>query len=405
MRRPQCSEPGVLVRREHGERRTGAGQHFIAVKDHLVLLMMECNPQMPERLRDLDIAALRVRFVIAIDVDRIDFELERERPNFVDRNAMPNDEAASVKLQRGMELLERGHDELDAAIGTILQPIEDRAIEHERAMDAPRIAQCRRKRCMVMIAQIAAEPAQRASIACHSMAGRRRQWIDAHCTRWAASWGVRKCRTMATVRAMFGRLCRSSDPTTIPPMAKTSVDLTHHFLIAMPSMADPHFVKSLTYVCEHTDQGALGIVVNKPIEMTLSKLFEQINIPLASEDLRATAVHYGGPVQIDRGFVLHRPVGAWHSTLAINDELGLTTSKDVLEAVGRGDGPEKVLVTLGYAGWTAGQLEQELGQNAWLTVKAEPDVMFDLPAADRLPAAMRLLGIDFSMLSEDVGHA
>ena len=188
-------------------------------------------------------------------------------------------------------------------------------------------------------------------------------------------------------------------------MGKSSVDLTHHFLIAMPNMADPHFSKSLTYVCEHSDQGALGIVVNKPIDMTLSKLFEQINIPLADGDLGESAVHYGGPVQIDRGFVLHRPVGSWHSTLAINEELGLTTSKDVLEAVGRGDGPQQVLVTLGYAGWTAGQLEQELSQNAWLTVKAEPGVIFDLPAADRLPAAMRLLGIDFSMLSEDVGHA
>jgi len=200
-------------------------------------------------------------------------------------------------------------------------------------------------------------------------------------------------------------LCDPGDPFTIAAMGKSSVDLTHHFLIAMPNMADPHFAKSLTYVCEHTDQGALGIVINKPIDMTLSKLFEQINIPLEDSGLRTTSVHYGGPVQIDRGFVLHRPVGSWHSTLAINQELGLTTSKDVLEAVGRGDGPAQVLVTLGYAGWTAGQLEQELGQNAWLTVKAEADVIFDLPAEDRLPAAMRLLGIDFSMLSDDVGHA
>lgn len=212
--------------------------------------------------------------------------------------------------------------------------------------------------------------------------------------------------------ALYHQRCANSPPIVRgarsdynPGMAKSSVDLTHHFLIAMPNMADPHFARSLTYVCEHTDQGALGIVVNKPIDMTLSKLFEQINIPLDHADLREAAVHYGGPVQIDRGFVLHRPIGSWHSTLAINEELGLTTSKDVLEAVGRGDGPERVLVTLGYAGWTAGQLEQELGQNAWLTVKAEPGVIFDLPAADRLPAAMRLLGIDFSMLSEEVGHA
>ncbi len=209
-----------------------------------------------------------------------------------------------------------------------------------------------------------------------------------------------------------GRTCRATARIVRVPrsdynrrMGKSSVDLTHHFLIAMPNMADPHFAKSLTYVCEHTDQGALGIVVNKPIDMTLSRLFEQINIPLSAAELRDTAVHYGGPVQVDRGFVLHRPVGSWHSTLAINDQLGLTTSKDVLEAVGRGEGPEQVLVTLGYAGWTAGQLEQEIGQNAWLTVEAEPGVIFDFPAAERLPAAIRLLGIDFSMLSEDVGHA
>jgi len=184
-----------------------------------------------------------------------------------------------------------------------------------------------------------------------------------------------------------------------------TVNLTHHFLIAMPAMADPHFANSLTYVCEHSKDGALGIVVNKPIDMTLSALFEQIDIPLSSTERRAAPVHFGGPVQVDRGFVLHRPLGNWQSTLAISDDLGLTTSKDVLEAVGRGDGPRDVLVSLGYAGWSAGQLEQELAQNAWLTVEADPDLMFGLPAEARLPAAMRLLGIDFSRLSDDVGHA
>src|SRR5258708_862560 len=151
-------------------------------------------------------------------------------------------------------------------------------------------------------------------------------------------------------------------------MDDSRVSLTHHFLIAMPSMADPHFADTLIYICEHNDQGALGIVVNKPIDMTLSALFEQINIPLGDSGLRETKVHYGGPVQIDRGFVLHRPLGNWQSTLAISDDLGLTTSKDVLEAVARGEGPKDVLVSLGYAGWSAGQLEQEIAQNAWLTV-------------------------------------
>jgi len=189
------------------------------------------------------------------------------------------------------------------------------------------------------------------------------------------------------------------------PLMAGQINLTHHFLIAMPAMADPNFAHTLTYVCEHNKDGALGIVVNKPIDMTLSALFEQIKVPLADRALREAPVHFGGPVQIDRGFVLHRPLGNWQSTLAIGDGMGLTTSKDVLEAVGRGEGPSDVFVSLGYAGWEAGQLESELAQNAWLTVEADADVLFDVPPEQRLPAAMQLLGIDFSSLSEDVGHA
>jgi putative transcriptional regulator len=184
-----------------------------------------------------------------------------------------------------------------------------------------------------------------------------------------------------------------------------TVNLTHHFLIAMPNMADPNFAHTLTYVCEHNPDGALGLVVNRPIEMTLSALLEQIDVRTGSSAHGSQPVMFGGPVQVDRGFVLHRPLGNWQSTLAISDEMGLTTSKDILEAVGRGEGPRDLLVSLGYAGWSAGQLEQELAANAWLTVAADPNVLFDLPAEERLPAAMRLLGIDLSQLSEDVGHA
>ncbi len=184
-----------------------------------------------------------------------------------------------------------------------------------------------------------------------------------------------------------------------------SVNLTDHFLIAMPAMADPRFAHTLTYICEHNKDGALGIVINKPIDMTLEALFAQIDVRLADAALRIAPVHFGGPVQVDRGFVLHRPLGNWQSTLAISDDMGLTTSKDVLEAVGRGEGPTDVFVSLGYAGWEGGQLEQELAQNAWLTVAADADVVFDLPADRRLSAALQLLGIDFSRLSEDVGHA
>ena len=183
------------------------------------------------------------------------------------------------------------------------------------------------------------------------------------------------------------------------------MDLTHHFLIAMPSMVDTNFAKSLTYICEHNEQGALGVVVNRPIEMTLRTLFEQIDIPLRDDTRSRLPVYFGGPVQVDRGFVLHRPPGDWESTLSINAQVGLTTSRDILQAVGEGRGPQQLLVSLGYAGWAPGQLEQELSQNAWLTVAADPDVLFAQPPETRLTAAMNLLGIDFSRLSGAVGHA
>ncbi len=184
-----------------------------------------------------------------------------------------------------------------------------------------------------------------------------------------------------------------------------SVNLTHHFLIAMPSMADPHFAKTLTYVCEHNADGALGIVLNRPIDMSLQTLFEQIDIPLEAAALGAQPVYYGGPVQMERGFVLHQPPGNWQSTLLVGDGIGLTSSKDILQAVGRGDGPTQLHVVLGYAGWGAGQLEQELAQNAWLTVLATPELIFDLPPEQRLAAAMQRLGVDFANLSEEAGHA
>ena len=184
-----------------------------------------------------------------------------------------------------------------------------------------------------------------------------------------------------------------------------NVNLTHHFLIAMPAMADPHFSRTLTYICEHNDQGALGIVVNRPLEMTLQALLEQVSIPPAGGKFKSVPIHFGGPVQVDRGFVLHSPLGQWQSTLAVSTEIGLTTSKDILQAVARGEGPGKLFVTLGYAGWAPGQLEHELALNAWLTVPASPDVIFDLPVEKRLSAAMSLLGIDFASLSEQAGHA
>ena len=183
------------------------------------------------------------------------------------------------------------------------------------------------------------------------------------------------------------------------------VNLTQHFLIAMPAMADPHFAKSLTFICEHNDQGALGIVVNRPIEMNLHALLEQVSITPDTDAHKSVSVHFGGPVQVDRGFVLHTPLGEWQSTLKVSPELGLTTSKDILEAVARGEGPQQMLVTLGYAGWAPGQLEHELAQNAWLTVQAKPEVIFNVPPDERLTAAMSLLGVDYAKLSDTAGHA
>ena len=173
----------------------------------------------------------------------------------------------------------------------------------------------------------------------------------------------------------------------------------------MPNMADPYFAKSLTYVCEHNDQGALGVVVNRPIDMTLQALFERLSLSLKDNELADAPIFFGGPVQTDRGFVLHAPAGHWQSTLRVREAIGLTTSKDILEATARQEGPKEILVTLGYAGWGPGQLEDEIKQNAWLTVKADPEVVFALPPEERLAAAMHLLGIDLSMLSEEAGHA
>ena len=191
----------------------------------------------------------------------------------------------------------------------------------------------------------------------------------------------------------------------------SSINLTHHFLIAMPSMADPYFAKTLTYVCEHNDQGALGIVVNRPIDMTLQALFERLSLKLRDRAHADAPIYFGGPVQTDRGFVLHLPAGDWQSTLKVNagvesrDIIGLTTSKDILEAVGRGEGPAKMMVSLGYAGWSAGQLEHEITQNAWLTVQAKDAIIFDLPAEERLLAALELLGLDYARLADQAGHA
>ncbi|MBL8319058.1 MAG: YqgE/AlgH family protein [Burkholderiaceae bacterium] len=192
-------------------------------------------------------------------------------------------------------------------------------------------------------------------------------------------------------------------------MATSRIDLTNQFLIAMPGMADDTFARSVVYLCEHSEKGALGLVINKPIDIKLKNLFEKVELSLDRKDLAEQPVYFGGPVQTERGFVLHERMGGedspYNSTLAIPGGLEMTTSKDVLEAMSHGAGPRRVLVTLGYSGWEAGQLEEEIGRNGWLTVNATPELIFDTPVEQRYDKALALLGIDPRMLSQEAGHA
>jgi putative transcriptional regulator len=190
--------------------------------------------------------------------------------------------------------------------------------------------------------------------------------------------------------------------------APAELNLANHFLVAMPSMDDPIFGGTVVYICEHNDKGVLGVVINKPTDMTMEVLFERIDLKLA-EGLRTTVVNepimFGGPVQDDRGFVLHTPHARYSSSLTVTPEVAFTTSIDVLEAVASGNGPQRMLVSIGYSGWSPGQLEEEIGRNGWLTVPADPSVIFDLPIEERYHAAIKLLGIDPMMLTSEAGHA
>ena len=196
-------------------------------------------------------------------------------------------------------------------------------------------------------------------------------------------------------------------------MTATPINLTNQFLIAMPGMGEGTFAGTVIYLCEHTEKGALGLVINKPIDITLKSLFEKVELSLDRDDLAELPVYFGGPVQTERGFVLHEPIGTdggegsgpYNSSLKIEGGLEMTTSKDVLEAISSGAGPKKVLVTLGYSGWAAGQLEDEMSRNGWINVNAEPGIIFDTPVAQRYDKALSLLGIDIGMLSSDAGHA
>jgi len=192
------------------------------------------------------------------------------------------------------------------------------------------------------------------------------------------------------------------------------INLTNHFLIAMPGLEDEIFARSVVYVCEHSARGALGLVINKPADIKMAALFDKVDLPLLRTDLTDNPVYQGGPVQVERGFVLHEPIFAaqdkpdealYASTLTIPGGLEMTTSKDVLEALSTGAGPRKVLISLGYSAWGEGQLETELGENSWLTVDADQSVIFDTPVDQRYDKALALLGLEAWMISSQAGHA
>jgi putative transcriptional regulator len=182
-------------------------------------------------------------------------------------------------------------------------------------------------------------------------------------------------------------------------------DLTNHFLIAMPTLADPNFAQTVTYICVHNDDGAMGIVINRPLDLALGEVLSQMDLDSDDPAIRDQPVYQGGPVHTDRGFVLHRPATSWGSTIAITPAIGVSTSRDILEAIATGSGPADALVALGYAGWGAGQLEQEMAENAWLSGPADLDIVFATPAERRWERAARLIGVDLAALSHDIGHA
>lgn len=189
-----------------------------------------------------------------------------------------------------------------------------------------------------------------------------------------------------------------------------TINLTHHFLIAMPGLEDEGFAKSVIYMCEHSGRGALGLIINKPSDISLKNLFDKVELPLRREDLARSPVFQGGPIQTERGFVLHESMMPGHesvyaSTMSIPGGLEMTTSKDVLEALSTGAGPRRIFVSLGYSSWGEGQLESEISDNSWLTVEADLGVIFDTPAEQRYDKALMLLGFESWMLSPDAGHA
>ena len=188
-------------------------------------------------------------------------------------------------------------------------------------------------------------------------------------------------------------------------IARSSDCLRDHFLLAMPRLSDGIFSQSITYICEHGESGAMGIVINQPLDLSVGEIFEHLQIN-ARQDFSDVQVMAGGPVQMDHGFVLHRYCDKqWEASLKVTPEITLTTSRDILRAIANNDGPKDHLIAPGYAGWTAGQLEQELAENSWLTLPGSSDIIFSTPSDKRLNAAAAVLGIDMNLISSQAGHA
>lgn len=181
--------------------------------------------------------------------------------------------------------------------------------------------------------------------------------------------------------------------------------LTNHFLIAMPALADSNFYRTVTFVCEHSAEGAMGIVINRATDLRLGDILVQLDIAAADQSLVERPVYLGGPVQNNRGFVIHEPLGNWESTLPVTDTVGVSTSRDILAAIAAHRGPDRYLIALGYAGWEAGQLEREMVENSWLSSPANREILFELPLDQRWTAAAGLVGVDLTTLSSEAGHA
>ncbi|MGQ0442263.1 MAG: YqgE/AlgH family protein [Methylophilaceae bacterium] len=189
-----------------------------------------------------------------------------------------------------------------------------------------------------------------------------------------------------------------------------NINLTGQFLIAMPSMTDPYFSKTITFICTHNQDGAMGLVINRPIELNVGSLFKQMNLEIEVSPLLTQPLHFGGPVQQERGFILHLPQEEYNSTIVVNNTVALTTSKDILEATANHRGPDKMLIALGYAGWTTGQLEDEMARNAWLSLETAQTkdlyaLIFDTPSPAKFDLAMGMMGLNLANLSDVAGHA